>query len=172
MKKRNTIFLIIGAIIFLIILVPAISGGNSSNSDDSKTTSTQNQKKTYGFDEEFEFDDLKIKIGANYSFTTIDNEFSDNYGKSVVKVPITVTNLKNETHGLNMFYYTIYGSKGTKVDSPSTYFMDDAVDFAGDLRSDASYTKYLYFIYDGDGNYAIEFNNFSSKKTVEFNIKK
>ena len=70
-----------------------------------------------------------------------------------------------------MFMYTIYNSSGTEAEDVDSYF-DDAVDFAGDLRSGASYTKYLYFLYDGDGTYAIEFDNYSEKITVEFDIVK
>lgn len=126
-------------------------------------------KTNYGFNETFIFDDLEITIGSNYTFTKVDNRYSDYHNKTVIKLPITVKNLSSETHGLNMFYYDIYGSYGTEVKKLSTYF-DDTVDFAGDLRSGASYTKYLYFLYDGNGEYAIEFDNHSKKITVEFEI--
>ena len=49
---------------------------------------------------------------------------------------------------------------------------DDTLSFAGDLRSGAGQTKYLHILYDGDGLYAIEFDNYSEKITVEFNITK
>ena len=70
-----------------------------------------------------------------------------------------------------MFYYSLFGSQGTELDGVSAYF-DDTVDYAGDLRSGASYTKYLYFLYDGNGTYAIEFNNWSDKVELEFEITK
>lgn len=147
------------------------SGSEQSTSGSEEKTTTASKKKSYGFDEKFTFDDLEITIGKDYSFTKIKNQFSDDNGKDVVKLPVTVKNLKDETHGLNMFYYTVYGSKGTKADSKAAYF-DESLDFGGDLRSGASYTKYMYFLYDGDGEYAIEFSNFSSKVTAEFDIKK
>ena len=92
-------------------------------------------------------------------------------GKTVVKLPITVKNIKDETHSLNMFYYSIFGTEGIELDSLSAFF-DDAVDYAGDLKNGGSYTKYLYFLYDGDGEYSIEFDNYSSKVIVEFDVKK
>ena len=70
-----------------------------------------------------------------------------------------------------MFYYKVYGSSGTEAKTVTVYF-DDGIDEAGDLRSGASYTKNMYFLYDGDGKYAIEFDNWSSKVTVEFDVKK
>lgn len=125
----------------------------------------------YTLDETFKFDDLEITLGSNITFTKINNKYSDNYNKPVIRMPVTVKNIKSETHGLNMFDYEFYGANGTKVDNASSYF-DDCVDYAGDLRSGASYTKYFYFIYDGDGSYAIEFDDWDNKITVEFNIKK
>lgn len=143
------------------------STNNSSTADNSSNNSSN--KNTYGFNETFEFDNLEITIGSDYTTTTVSNQFSEHNGSTVVKVPITVKNLSSETHSLNMFYYSIFGSKGTELDSVSSYF-DDSVDFAGELRNGASYTKYLYFLYDGNGTYAIEFDNFSTKVIVEFNI--
>ena len=70
-----------------------------------------------------------------------------------------------------MFYYDVYGSQGTEVKSLNSYF-DENIDDAGDLRSGASYTKYIYFLYDGNGKYDIEFDNWSEHKVVEFNITK
>jgi len=131
----------------------------------------ETENKAVGLGETFVFDDLEITLGKEIKFTKIDNEFSDHNGKTVVKMPITVKNIKEETHSLNLFYYTVYGANGSQVDSVSSYF-DDSVDFAGDLRSGASYTKYLYFLYDADGTYAIEFDDWTTKVTIEFNVKK
>lgn len=144
------------------------SGNKSYNSTNN---TTYPHYKIYGFNEKFVFDNLEITIGSNYSFDIVRNEFSDYNNQFVVKLPITVKNISTETHGLNMFYYDIYGTKGTEVKKLGAYF-DDDIDFAGDLRSGASYTKYIYFQYDGNGNYAIEFDNYSSKINAEFNITK
>ena len=143
---------------------------NSTPAPSNSPTATP-QDDVYGFDETFVWDDLEITIGSNYSFTTVDNRYSDFNGQTTIQLPITVKNLSSETHSINMFMYTIYNSSGTEAEDVDSYF-DDAVDFAGDLRSGASYTKYLYFLYDGDGTYAIEFDNYSEKITVEFDIVK
>lgn len=144
---------------------------NNNNSNDSGNNSKSNKNQIYSLGDTFTFSNLEITLGNDYSFTTVDNEYSDNYGDDVVRLSITVKNLKNETNGLNMFNYKIFGSKGTEVKEMNYYF-DDNIDEAGDLRSGASYTKYMYFLYDGDGKYAIEFDNWIKKTTVEFSIKK
>lgn len=164
MKKTLKNVLIIVTLILSITILTGCGSESSSGGSDSK-------KNSYTLGETFNFDDLEITLGKDYSFTTIDNEYSENYGADVIKLPITVKNLKEETHGLNIFYYSVFGSKGTEVDEVNTYF-DDNIDEAGELRTGASYTKNMYFVYDGDGQYAIEFNDLFNKVTVEFDVTK
>lgn len=144
---------------------------SSEGSDDSSYDDTLYDDGAYSLGETFKFDELEITFGTEIGFSKVNNRYSDYNGKTVVKLPITVKNLKKETHGLNMFYYNFYGSQGTEVKDLGNYF-DNDVAYAGDLRSGASYTKYVYFQYDGDGTYAIEFDNYSQKIIVEFEIKK
>lgn len=186
MKKKTKTILTVVFVIFFIFMFSIVnsddttvnnydksSNTNTNNNSSNITSNTQNtdtKKKSYGFNETFEFDDLKITIGSDYSFVTVNNSYSEYNGKKVVKLPVTVENLKDETHGLNMFYYTVYGANGTEAKGLGSYF-DEDIDFAGDLRSGAKYTKYMYFLYDTNGTYAIEFDNWSQKIVVEFDIK-
>ena len=176
--------IVIAALIGCIIYFATRSSSNEDNdnhNDSSKTNiiddtsdseSKQNYEKNPKLNEMFVFDDLEITLGSDISFTKIKNKYSENNGKDVVKMPITVKNIKNETHGLNMFYYNIYGSQGTEADNVASYFDKDSIDYAGDLRPGSTYTKYLYFIYDGNGEYAIEFDDWENKITIEFSIEK
>ena len=125
----------------------------------------------YSLGETFKFDELEITFGTEIGFSKVNNRYSEYNGQSVVKIPVTIKNLKSETHHLNMFYYTLYGSSGIEAENVGFYF-DDSIDKAGELRNGASYTKYFYILYDGDGTYAIEFDNYSKDITVEFEIKK
>lgn len=50
-----------------------------------------------------------------------------------------------------MFYYDLFGSKGTKLDGVSSYF-DNNID------------------YDGDGKYSIDFDNYSQEVSLKFDI--
>lgn len=142
---------------------------NSNNTDD--TVSNNNSSNTYKLDTPFTFDDLEITISSNYSFVTLDNKFSKLNNSSVIKIPVTVKNLKNETHSLNMFYISFFGSQGIELDTVWTYF-DDSVEDGGDLKTEASYTKYFYILYDGDGTYSIEFDNWANKIDIDIDIKK
>lgn len=119
----------------------------------------------------FEFDGLRMKLDDDYTFVTVDNEFSDYYGDDVVRLGVTVENVSDENNSLNMFFYEVFGSKGTELDSVTFYF-DDSVDNAGDLKPGASYHTYFYFLYDGDGTYSIDFDNWTEEISVSFDIVK
>lgn len=129
------------------------------------------QNVTLSLGSSFDFDDLTITIGDSYTFTTVKNQFSEYNKSTVIRVPVTVKNNKDESHQLNMFYYKFYGPQGVELNNVSSYF-DDEVGWAGEMRSGASYTKAFYILYDGNGTYAIEFNNWSDEFVVEFEVNK
>lgn len=187
-NKNKNIYIIIAIIVAIIVigfgiykiigyilLNKTLNNANEIINNVSNTTDSNDKKYTskneYGFNETFEFDGLEITIGSEYEFTTVNNRYSEYNNQVTIKLPITVKNISQETTGLNMFYYDVYGSQGTEVKSLNSYF-DENIDDAGDLRSGASYTKYIYFLYDGNGKYDIEFDNWSEHKVVEFNITK
>ncbi|MBR2708527.1 MAG: DUF4352 domain-containing protein [Bacilli bacterium] len=180
-KKKTPIWLVVICVIIGIFLLIGILGnsdetGTNSDSNDTTTVNTNSDSKkkkdsAYKLDSPFTFDDLEITIGSQIQFVQNDNQFSDDYQKDVIKIPITVKNLKDETHSLNMFYIKMFGSQGTEINDQSSYF-DDSVQFAGDLRPEASYTKYLYYVYDGDGKYTIELNDIAKKIDINLNIAK
>ena len=155
-----------------------ISDSNSAQKDNtSQSEVAENTEKNeptqsandgvYTLGDTFKVDDLEITLGKDIKFSEVGNQFSDHYRKPAIGIPITVKNLGNETDSL--YSYTFYGSEGTQLDSIGYYF-DDSIDKAGKLRPGASYSKYIYCLYDGDGNYAIELGY--EDVTVEFEVKK
>ena len=163
------------AAILLLGVAGALSGNNtdnrtSDNSNGGNSTSNVSEKATSNLSlgSTFKFYDLEITIGSDYSFATLSNQFSDKDGYSVIKLPVSVKNLKSETHSLNMFYTKVFGSKGVELDDISAYFSDaDDINFAGELRSGASYSKFFYFLYDGNGNYVIQFAKLVDSNPIE-----
>lgn len=121
------------------------------------------------FGKTIEFDGLELTFDKAYSFETLKNQFSDKDGAEVVKLGVFIKNISDEKNKLNMFDYSLFGSKGTELESVSTYF-DDDTDFAGELKPGASYYKSFYFLYDGDGIYSIDFDDWHDEITVEFPI--
>lgn len=131
-----------------------------------------NTTKKVNIDETFTFGDFEISIGNNYSIVQVENEYSQYNGKDVIKLPVTLKNTSDRSTHLNMFYHTYYGPSGKSLAKVAVLFSDDSLDYASDLEPGESYTKYMYILYDGDGKYRIEFNNYKEKKTVEFTINK
>ncbi len=149
------------------------TAGSGLETTSPETTAEDAAKKDeLTFGSTFVFDDLEITIGnaEDVTWTTIDNEFSENNGKDVIVLPVTVKNLKSESHSLNMFYYKIYGSAGTEADTASAYFSDSDIEFAGDMRSGASITSAFHIVYDGDGDYYIEFSEMLSSEKIEVKL--
>ena len=116
------------------------------------------------------FDGLEITFGADYTFTTTDNQYSDYYGKDVISIPVTVKNISTETSNFNYFYLSCFGSLGTEISQLNRLF--DAESIFNDLRSNATTSGFLYIPYDGDGNYYLELNNYSEVIEVEISILK
>ena len=118
-----------------------------------------------------EFDELRLTFGE-YSFTEVNNKYSEYHKKPIVKIPVTVENISGSPHSLNMFYYTVFDSSGVESADVGYYFTDD-ISQGGELLSGKSYTKYFHIVYDGDGVYTIVFDNMLfEKKTVEISVKK
>ena len=164
--------------LFLAIILLSGCGkefvGTPYNYDNKQSTNDKTEpskNKIHKLGETFTFDGLEFTFDSNYSFVTLKNRYSEHNGASVIKLGVKVKNVSDEKNKLNMFYYDLFGSQGTELDGVSTYF-DDNIDFAGDLKPTASYYKYFYILYDGDGHYSIDFDNWSETTTVEFDIKK
>lgn len=145
---------------------------NTTQEDYKSPTDREDANKELTFDTPFVFDDLEITIGSEMSWTTVDNQFSEFYKQDVIKIPVTIKNLDDETNSLNVFFYKYFAPDGTEItDKLSTYF-DDDVFYSGDLRSGATINTFFHILYKGDGNYYIEFEIFEDPISVKLPIKK
>ena len=119
------------------------------------------------------FDGFEITLGNNYEIVTDTKTTSKHYGDSVIKLPATIKNVSSSDDHLNMYHHYYYGPTGTKLDKLMSDFgsRDDAIDYVHVDLGDSK-LQYFYILYDGDGKYKIEFNNYSQQKTIEFTIKK
>ena len=151
------------------------SDHNNITDNDNSTNTTSNDSNSknnkYSLGDTFVFDGLELTFDTEYSFVTVQNRYSEHNGKSVIRLGVNVKNVSYEKNHLNMFSYDFFGSQGTELDGVSSYF-DNAIDDAGDLKPGASYKAYFYILYDGDGKYSIDFDNYSQELSVEFNITK
>lgn len=144
------------------------SSSLSENSDSSNNSSDDNENDILTLGSTFEFDGLKITFGSEAGWGKITSEFSSNYGKDVIYVPITIENISEKAHGLNVFYYTCYSPAGIELDDLSMEFKDDLF-WLGDLRSGAIVDTKIYMLYEGDGDYYMEFSK-GFGETIEVKI--
>ena len=178
MKNQKGITLIVLIIIIVLALVVLVSlfskSNNKTYTDSSFPTGTGldtgvQKNKTFGLGDTVIFDGLELTFDSTYSFATVVNQFSEYNARPVIKLGVTVKNISSEKNRLNMFFYDLFGSQGVELDGVSSYF-DDSIDFAGDLKQGASYKAYFYILYDGNGNYSIDFDNYSQEISVEFTV--
>lgn len=177
MKKKLLRILLVG--IIAIGLTGCENDNNIVNNDPTTNNTTNNtsndvmneKNNIYALGDTFEFDGLELTFDTTYSFVSIENRYSEHNGKPVIKLGVNVKNISNEKNSLNMFYYNLFGSQGIELDGVTSYF-DDTIDYAGDLKPEASYKSYFYILYDGDGKYSIDFDNFSQEISVEFDVTK
>lgn len=154
----------------------AIISYEPGSSDSSKPTQSNavSTSVTLSFGDTVVFDDLEITLGSNISWTKLDNQFSDLDGADVIKIPVTIKNVGDETNSLNMFYCNFYGPDGNALDTMYLYFNDDNdVLTAGDMRPGATQQKYFHVLYNGDGNYYLELSQgFGNKIEIKLPIEK
>ena len=151
--------------------VSACSEGNYQYQPNTPIVTPDPKKPTTITGSTFTFGEFEITIGNTYTFTSINNTYSQYYCKDIVKVPVTLKNIGTTNSHLNMFYHKYYGPSTKELPKLGSYFSSDSLDY-GYLDPNESQVKYLYLLYDGDGKYKIEFDNYKEEKTVYLNIKK
>ncbi|MCL2189860.1 MAG: DUF4352 domain-containing protein [Defluviitaleaceae bacterium] len=137
--------------------------------------STQN---TATLGESFVFDGssgiIEITIGSTLEWHTIDNRWSQHYGAEVFSIPISIKNIGTETGGFNPFDITMFGAHGLQLPSVGTSF-DNDITWEGSMRPNAIQEGRFFFLYVGDGQYAIEFSSgfgFGDMVEVMFNVER
>jgi hypothetical protein len=109
------------------------------------------------FEETVLVEGFEITFHQDITFAVIDNKYSENHGKTVARVPVTIKNVWSKADGLSMLYYTIYGSNGVQLDRVHYYF-DDGDNLHANLRLGAQMEAAFYLLYDGDGDYYVSFD--------------
>jgi len=124
------------------------------------------------FNDTFLFDDLEITFkDEGISFMVLENRFSDLNGANVIKIPITVTNRATTSHSLNMFYVKVFNTAGLPSGTVHTHF--DDIRGSSDKRSGATMDTHFHILYEGDGDYYVEFARaFEKKIEIRLTIQK
>lgn len=157
--------------LLLFFSVFLLLGCTDEKKEEPVTGNNEEIQSDFEIGESFEFMDFEVTINKIKGFTKIDKEYSADDGLEIIKLPITIKNNGSSKDHLSMFYYKMYSPDNKEILSKGQYF-DESLDYAADLNPGESYTKYIYIPYSGNGNYILEFNNFSNKIKIVLNVKK
>lgn len=129
---------------------------------------------TFSLGDEVSVNEYIIKLGPTYSFSVVNNRFSDKYyGKQVVKLQFTQTNNSNKSGSFNFYGTTIYDPAGHETPWSVSALFDDSISHTGNIMHGVTQTTYLYFPYTGDGIYTVEIEDhrtFDSVTIIKLNI--
>lgn len=118
----------------------------------------------------FVCDGWTIVPGEGYVMGVVENEWSDYLGMEVVAVPVTVY---NGSDGITSPWWdlsvTWYGSAGIEVDTPE-YDFADSFKSLGNMLPGAQAECFFYFLYDGDGEYAVAFDAWDDDSYNEITV--
>lgn len=130
-------------------------------------------KNEFNAGDTFKFGDFEIVIGKNYTFDKINNEYSTENGKIIVKVPITVKNTGVIKDCISSSSYSVLDPNGQAL-SDQTFNFDDTIGCSNELQleQNQSYTRNLYFEYTKNGLYKIKFEDLFNSAQVSINISK
>ena len=183
MKKRR--FVGVFAFAFVIALSACASPTNTSNVMNTETAvagqpqiavAPPQQEGPLTFGSTFQFNGssgrVELTFGTDVFWGEVNNSWSEHHEATVFAIPITVQNVSNDTGGLNPFDFTLFGSYGLRLGSVGTMF-DYDITWESRMRAGASKTRLFHFLYDGDGEYVIEFSagfGFGDSNEVIFEI--
>ena len=112
---------------------------------------------TFALGDTFEQSGLEVTFGTDIVWGQVNNEWSRDHGVEFFKVPVTIENISNST--INSFFPRQYGPDGRSLDSIWISGVEDDITSMGGLRPGAYNDGYLYFRYEGDGDYVAELRN-------------
>lgn len=147
---------------------------DTDNNDDT-SDSKKDDNKEFSAGEKFMYGNFEIVVGKNYTFDTVNNEFSSDNGKTVVKVPITVKNTGTMEDCFAAFDYTLFDPNGVKISDLGLNFKDSVVRAGSEescLTQNKSFSTNIYVEYTENGSYKIKFKSFKDSAQVSINISK
>ena len=119
--------------------------------------------------EPFEFDGLEITILDDISWGEIESRWSNFDGEDYFFLPVTVTNIGTSSNSFP-WNVTTFGPRGLELDSIARDVDADDITRSGDIRAGATLEGYIHILFDGDGEYVIEFSDWNDEASVIFEV--
>ena len=119
----------------------------------------------YTFGDTFVFNDMSITLSNSVEWLNTTSNTEDGYNE--FRIPIEVTNLYRHSNRITVDYFTIFCPNG--VAQPKDWWprrYDDIIQMPR-IRNGVSLNAYMYFLYDGIGNYIVEFRRLAGWDNLE-----
>jgi len=149
---------------------------NQAQPEDTVREETVTHDGLVTFGDTFQFNgssgNIEISLGSDVFWGELDNTWSQHHGATIFAIPITIRNISSGTGGLNPFDFTQFSPDGLRLDSIGSS-LDYDITWESNMRAGASQTGLLYFLYDDDGEYVLEFSagfGFGDSQEVIFQI--
>lgn len=124
----------------------------------------------FSLGESFVFDDLEITILDDISWGIIDSRWSNHDGEDYFYLPVTVTNIGSSSNSFP-WNVTFFGSRGLEIDGIARDVDADDITRSGDIRAGATLEGYIHILFDGNGEYVIEFSDWNDEASVIFDVR-
>lgn len=177
---QKKMLLILGGVLAILGIVAIVGYSSPTQTSESDTSNyidspvvygtsepeTVQSAKEYGFGDTFDVGDFEITLGGEYTFATLQNKYSEENGRLAMRIPFTETN-NGSTAGHYYMGLTTYNPSGHEtVSNNAGVYFDDSNFEVGGILPGVTQTSYLYIIYDGDGQYTLNFDAMLPTETV------
>ena len=131
---------------------------------------TQSNTSEKGLGDTFTFDNLEITVGSTAEVFVADESVDSYEGKEFIKVPLTIKNVGTDENRFKSYNYSIYFGEDYLFKMGTIF--DDSVESSDFIGSGETYNANIYFLYEGDGSYKIELNNYTNIVNIVFDVTK
>jgi len=140
----------------LLLISFGVAGCNST---------PQEFRNMYSFGDTFVFNDLEIKFSDNIEWLNTNDSAENGYNK--FRIPVEIINLARYSSRITQDYFTIFSPDG--IAQPQNWWSTNESDITSmpRIRNGTSFTSYMYFSYEGRGNYVVEFRRLAGWDTLE-----
>jgi len=118
----------------------------------------------FSFGETLVFDNLEITFMGSISFIDVSDE-------RIMRIPVTVTNIGDDTNSFPTWQVTSFGPDGLELGRIPWGAPDDISRPSTNIRPGASRTNYFSLLFDGYGEYIIEFSRWDDTLQVIFSVR-
>lgn len=133
---------------------------------------TKQENNTYSLNDTVTVAGFEITFSNELTIELIDNEYSQYNGEYLIGIPTHVKNTSGESGSFNTLYLTPFGPDGNQTDTFISIETDNTLGYDGEMRDGAEKDSVYYIIYKGDGEYVIEFDDWTNKGELSFVVTK